>query len=332
VSHTIFVGVFFLLSISYTGATYSNNYALSFDGVNDIVKIGHMYTDLQLKDFWTAEAWIKPFGNQANNYQPNIVGFPGRHPNLEFCGTSPTQPGCDEPIQSLAQLRERNGAYYTMVGQKNKFPDTTHTWYHFAASWNNQTLATYINGELDVSTLPYSRGYLEPLNCTFPLCDEGVDIGGYRFLSMAGTYYSGQYYTGLIDEVRVWNVGRSEDQIKSTMSTVLSGGEPGLLYYWRFDEGKGLLVDSLAFPSYGTLGGGIVDAEPKWVISDSPLTNDYPPTPDGGGSVPCNAPTPNESGLYATAAILSVLFVLGGIFFGIVGYRRYQGREYKQLQ
>jgi len=279
--HNTIVVLFFLFSISYTGATYINNYALSFDGVDDIVKIGHMHTDLSLSDFWTVEAWIKPFGNQKNNFQPNILGFPGRHPQLELCGASVQ---CNNPTRTLTQLRDRMGAYYTIIGNTNSDFTSGLTWVHLAVSWNNQTIVTYINGLIDVIQQPYARGYLAPLSCNFSLCDDGIDIGGYRFLTPQGTYFSNQYFTGLIDEVRVWNMGRTQDEIRSTMGTVLSGGEPGLLYYWRFDEGTGLLVNSQAFPSYGTLGGGIVNTEPKWVESDSPLTNPYPPS----GGVTCN--------------------------------------------
>jgi len=244
-----------------------------------------------------------------------------------LCGNSVT---CNNnPTKTLAQLRERNGAYFTIVGN-NPLPDTSNTWYHLSSSWDNKTFVTYVNGVLDVSSQPYNQGYVAPLNCTFSLCDEGIDIGGYRFLTEQGTYFSNQYFRGLIDEVRVWNVGRTQSEIKATMNTVLSGGEPGLVYYWRFDEGMGLLVDSLAFASYGTLGGGIAAAEPRWVQSDAPLTNPYPPpTQGGGGSVTCNT---NESGLYATASILSIVFVIGGMILGIIGYRMYQNRDYKELK
>jgi len=327
VSLNTIVVISLILYTSTTGATYPNNYALSFDGVNDIVKIGHMFTDLSLSNEWTAEAWIKPFGNQNNNFQPNIVGFPGRHPNLELCGNSIQ---CDNPAKTLVQLRERSGQYFTMIGSA-PLPETSNTWYHVAASWDNKTFNTYVNGELDISSQPYNQGYTAPLNCTYSLCDEGIDIGGYRFLTEGGSYFSYQYFTGLIDEVRVWKVGRSQNDIKASMNTVLSGGEFGLVYYWRFDEGAGLLVDSLSLASYGTLGGGIADAEPKWVQSDSPLTNPYPaPTvPGGGGPVTC---TSNESGLYATAAILSILFVIGGAVLGIIGFRMYLRNDYKEIK
>jgi len=319
---TMFVGFLFLLfSLKATSATYTNNYALSFDGIDDILKIGHMSTDLSFANFWTAEAWVKPFGNQQDSFQPNIIGFPGRHPNLELCGNSVQ---CNDPTKSLAQLRELNGNYYTIIGNQRLNDTAGHTWYHMSATWNNKTFTIYVNGELDVSTEPYTQGYTAPLGCSFDLCDEGIDIGGYRFLTQGGTYYSGQYFRGIVDEVRVWTVGRTQTEIKANMFTVLSGGEPGLLYYWRFDEGAGNLVDSLAGASYGTLGGGIQVAEPKWVVSDAPLKNDYPPTQ----AASCHV---NESGLYATASILSIVFVIGGIVLGVFGYKMYSKGAYKGL-
>jgi len=312
--YTIISLIFFLSS---TGAKYTGNYALSFDGIQSIVKIGHMYTDLFLADSWTLEAWIKPYGNQANMFQPNIVGFPSRHPNLELCGDSTNCPGAGSSAKTLAQLRERNGNYYTMVGEK-PLPETTNTWYHLAASWNNVTFITYVNGVLDAQSMPYAQGYIEPLNCSFPLCDEGIDIGGYRFLQTSGTIFSYQYFKGLIDEVRVWNVGRSQSEIQSTMGNTLSGNEGGLVYYWRFDEGMGLLVSSQAMTSYGTLGGGITAAEPRWVQSDSPLSNPFPlPTVS---PITCNV---NESGVYVAGSILGIVFILIGIIIGGFGYKKF---------
>ena len=43
-------------------------------------------------------------------------------------------------------------------------------------------------------------------------------------------------FVGQIDEVRVWNVARSEQQIRSDMNTQLNGNELGLVGYWKFDE------------------------------------------------------------------------------------------------
>jgi len=322
------ISLFFFLS--FTEATYSGNNALSFDGVQSILKIAHMYTDLFLTDKWTLEAWIKPMGDQSTMFQPNIVGFPKRHPNLELCGASANCPEPGSSTKSLAQLRDRAGTYYTIVGAQT-LPETTNTWYHLAASWNNITLVAYVNGIVDATKTPYQDGYKDPLNCSFALCDEGIDIGGYRFLDTTGSYFSGQYFRGLIDEVRVWNIGRTQSEIQSTMGNTLSGTEQGLVYYWRFDEGAGLLVNSQAMVSYGTLGGGITAAEPRWVQSDSPISNPFPvPGTPGGGPVQCNV---NESGVYVAGSILGILFILIGIIIGVFVYKKFcLGNDYQAVK
>lgn len=42
-------------------------------------------------------------------------------------------------------------------------------------------------------------------------------------------------FDGLMDEVRVWNVARTEEEIAADMSRELVGNEPGLVAYWKFN-------------------------------------------------------------------------------------------------
>ena len=42
-----------------------------------------------------------------------------------------------------------------------------------------------------------------------------------------------------LDELRIWNIVRSESEIRFDMSRRLIGDEPGLVGYWRLDEGEG---------------------------------------------------------------------------------------------
>ena len=43
-------------------------------------------------------------------------------------------------------------------------------------------------------------------------------------------------FVGQIDEVRIWNIARSEEQIRVDMNRQLKGNQPGLVGYWKFDE------------------------------------------------------------------------------------------------
>ena len=47
----------------------------------------------------------------------------------------------------------------------------------------------------------------------------------------------GQFYQGRIDDVRVWNVERSQAQIQSNLNTELTGSETGLVAYYTFNQG-----------------------------------------------------------------------------------------------
>ena len=52
-------------------------------------------------------------------------------------------------------------------------------------------------------------------------------------------------FIGQIDEVRIWNIARTEAEIHSDMNKQLNGDEPGLVGYWKFDEEtEGKIVDT----------------------------------------------------------------------------------------
>lgn len=52
-------------------------------------------------------------------------------------------------------------------------------------------------------------------------------------------------FAGLIDEVRIWDIARTENQIRSDMNRELNGDEAGLIGYWKFDkETEGRISDS----------------------------------------------------------------------------------------
>jgi hypothetical protein len=62
-------------------------------------------------------------------------------------------------------------------------------------------------------------------------------------------------FDGGIDEVRIWNVARTREQIQNDMHWELSGSEPGLVAYYKFNEGSGQSAsDSTVYGNHGILG------------------------------------------------------------------------------
>ncbi len=60
--------------------------------------------------------------------------------------------------------------------------------------------------------------------------------------------------------MRLWNVARTAEEIRESMNRHLIGNEPGLVGYWRFDEGTG----EIAFDSSNNGNNGTLIGNPIW--------------------------------------------------------------------
>jgi len=100
-------------------------------------------------------------------------------------------------------------------------------WVHLAATWDGDSMSVFINGvfdrSLDVSQ--YGNAFYDPP-------DDSLNIGDRRVGPAFGATY------GYIDEVRIWNIARTIDEIRETMYTELTGNESGLWAYYKLNEGS----------------------------------------------------------------------------------------------
>ena len=101
------------------------------------------------------------------------------------------------------------------------------TWYHFAVTRSGSDLSFYLNGDFDGS-------FNEPSTVL-----DWVKIGVHRNGSQ-------HHFHGNIDEVSIWNVAQTQEQIQANMSFEISGTEEGLVGYWNFNEGEGTILTDLS--------------------------------------------------------------------------------------
>lgn len=113
------------------------------------------------------------------------------------------------------------------------------TWYHIAVVYNTEekTAVMYVDGKELCRVDDYGSG--EPVNL-------GKQRRGKDFMFKIGhSYGEPEDYTRQLDgeicEVRVWNVLRSQEEIFASMYDV-DPKTPGLLAYWKFNEGSGDVV------------------------------------------------------------------------------------------
>jgi hypothetical protein len=123
-------------------------------------------------------------------------------------------------------------------------------WHHIAGTWDGTNQVIYVDGSQDASRTYLGSGQI---NST----DEPITIG--RSIDSGGP---GRYLSGQIDDVRIWNLARSQQDIRSSRFHRLQGNEAGLIAYWPMDEaiGSTTVPDVSGHSNDGTLqrGAGLV--------------------------------------------------------------------------
>ena len=201
--------------------------ALQFDGVDDYVDIP--YSASLNTDSFTVEAWVRL---DLDDNQP--------HPNVWFT------PLMNRDFDSATQ---KTYGYNLYVNPDNRWQfwtgDTSEqrrwqvitgpavtvgAWTHLARTYNaeSKTMEFVVDG-MSVGRISHASYSLNPIS--------NFVIGHNNMLT--NFPYGARAFPGAIDDVRVWNVVRTQQEILADIHRVLAGNEPGLVGYWRFDEGTG---------------------------------------------------------------------------------------------
>src|SRR4029453_18350927 len=85
-------------------------------------------------------------------------------------------------------------------------------------------------------------------------------------LGLGPTIPDFDFYEGRIDEAQIWSRALTQAEIAFYRRTSLTGLEPGLIHYWKFDEGAGGVAMDDAGSADLTLQPGA-----SWVVSGAPV-------------------------------------------------------------
>ncbi|MCM0593810.1 MAG: CARDB domain-containing protein [Gloeotrichia echinulata DEX184] len=222
----------------------STNSALLFDGLNDYVTIPQSAA-LNTNTI-TVEAWIK--GTPSSSWSKII----GKGPDSsEVFGLYLTPNSGTFRVESQINGSQRVLDSGIAVGDNN--------WHHIAYSYDGTNQILYVDG---------IQRAIASISGTLTSNSQPISIG--REVSSSTNQYG---FNGTIDEVRIWNVARTQAQIQGNMSTRLTGTETGLISYWNLDQGSGGTIEDLTSNNNdGSLGGGTPANQPAWVTSYQPNT------------------------------------------------------------
>ena len=192
------------------------NRVLNLDGNDSYVSVPSS-PDLQNSTEISIEAWIYPRnGTEVNNvYWINN----GDGANVSSHRCYEWQWGPQNGQFSPQFFFGTNGWAYHIV------PVAPSNWVHVAVTFNSAegTFCTFTNGVCAASA-NLLRGFL--------LRQTSLPLYFGR-----NTYSGTAKASGFMDEIRIWNKARSQQEIQRDMSRRLTGAESNLVAYWTFDDG-----------------------------------------------------------------------------------------------
>jgi hypothetical protein len=195
-----------------------------------------------IQNDFTVEAWIATTSSRAGDY---------------FYQGSPVAWADATGLAADFGISVLNGKLVMNVGSPDMAATSTSTvttgqWVHIAATRQKATgtFQLYVNAVLEATAV----GNTASLNAE-PVLALGAVLRKAAFLD------------GRMDEVKLWETVRTQDEIQAGMHEPPGQNEPGLVGYYRFDEIVGTTVlDSSPARNHGTITG-----DNPLVVSDAPL-------------------------------------------------------------
>ena len=151
------------------------------------------------------------------------------------------------------------------------------TWEHIAITRTGTNLVLYINGVADATGT---------WNGTLSLKAIGRGNQG--------------YLKGELDEIRVWDIARTEAEISSSYDTTVDVNSAGLIGYWGLNDTDQIITDVSSSGNHGSLGAGTA------VGSDDPVRLDSTAPLEGcdEGNTDGNTDTLSLHGLFSDHGVL----------------------------
>ncbi len=221
-----------------TGEVRKSN-ALELKGNGSFVEVPPSDSLNSITDQVTVSAWIYP------------TSFPSNYVRIVFKS--------DEKRQNFRQrsyilvIRQdgklkingspKGGGYASLYSEPNLIK--LNTWTHIAGVINakQDNMKVFVNG-FEVGNRHFN-GQDSLMKTRLPLRIGATHVT---------TEVDSSSFIGQIDEVRIWNIARTQQEILTDMNHELNGNEKGLVAYWKFDgENNGITLDSTDNNNHGTL-------------------------------------------------------------------------------
>jgi Concanavalin A-like lectin/glucanases superfamily len=217
---------------------HSNAASLRLDGTSTSYASAPHDPELNLTGDWTVETWFKDQQGSAtfDHFEnllvsKNLNDWDAEYPYYISLGWRHITAGI-----------KTGGKTYFVTYDLAAHGVSAAAWHHVAATFqaNSKWLTLYFDG------VAVAAGNLE----------AGPSSGNAAPEQLGTRAYNGGPFSGLLGDVRIWNLVRTPSQIAGAFKQQLTGGETGLVGYWKLGEGMGTTAaDATVIPETMTLHG-----------------------------------------------------------------------------
>jgi len=229
-----------LLCIPFVGIAQTD-YELAFTSNNlDYVEMINTSTVIANKTAFSMSCWVYP---GANTNHGGIIGF-RNNTDADFYLLQLQNTNNIE-----ARFRNSSGVNYDIIAANTL---DFNQWQHLAFTYDGSYIRLYKNGNLVDSTAA---------NGTITQTTQSFNLG---ILDYQGSPF---HLNGRLDEIRLWDVALSQNEIIGWMCTPIDLTHPNysnLMGYWKLNDGNGTLVSDA---SPNSLDGTLYNA--TWNLSTS---------------------------------------------------------------
>jgi hypothetical protein len=192
----------------------ARNRVLSLDGQDDYVRVADSQSLRSFSNAITIEVWLKASSFAVEDGDINSIIRKNIASGAEnFLLRFRNVDGNPCAQMSLGEIGILQAPYEFAVNK----------WYHLAGTYEGSAITVLINGVT-----------IESGNFSGSLYIDKSDL----FIGKGDPEFrSGEYFHGELDEIRIWNVARSTEEIRAAMNSPLAGKEEGLVVYMNFDDG-----------------------------------------------------------------------------------------------
>jgi uncharacterized protein (TIGR02145 family) len=237
--HLLTISLCFLaLSLSVYG---QNNYSMSFDGVDDYISTSNdVFTNSDIQQ-GTVSCNVNLNDTLADRHIFSLEGYV----DIGLRKANSSVINCSWPLTSINAVSDGSslcggtGVYYPINLISN-----TNDWINISITWDGvDFIRMYIDGVLVSSSIPNSFPNVDATN-------RPITFGVHSSFNWSN------YLGGNIDDIHLWDIPLSPQEIEQYISCPPVGNESGLIGLWIFEEGSGSTVyDQTANGNNGTING-----------------------------------------------------------------------------